>query len=72
MPARPRPILAVRLIGPTAVVQAHTAALAAQLANFYGTAATCRTSTCPARYRDEIRSYITISRKDKPIDHHDL
>lgn len=70
MPTRCRPLLAVRLIGPTATVQAHTAALAAHLATFYGDAATCRTSTRLAGYTGEIRTYITITRKEPPLDHH--
>ncbi len=40
MPARPRPILAVRLIGPTAVVTTHQAALIAHLTATYGDRAT--------------------------------
>src|SRR3712207_3125503 len=47
MPIIPRPFLAVRLIGPTDAVPAHTAALAAQLPAHYGRRATCRTSPRP-------------------------
>ncbi len=64
MPTRPRPLLAVRLIGPADTVTAHTAALVAQLATHYGQRATCRTSTHPARYTGEIRTYITVTVKE--------
>jgi hypothetical protein len=66
MPTRPRPILAVRLIGPAATVRAHTADITAQLAAQYGSRARCRTSTHPARHGDEIRVYITVSALEKP------
>ncbi len=66
MPARPRPILAVRLIGPAAVVTAHQAALIAHLTATYGDRATCRTSTHHAGHTGEIRLYITVTPKDDP------
>lgn len=48
MPTRPRPLLAVRLIGPTTTVTAHAATIAAQLTAHYGRErVTCRTSTRP-------------------------
>ncbi|SCG80620.1 hypothetical protein GA0070609_6546 [Micromonospora echinaurantiaca] len=65
MPTRPRPLVAVRLIGPTASVTAHAATIAAQLAAYYGREhVTCRTSTRPAGYSGESRAYITITRKE--------
>jgi hypothetical protein len=63
MPARPRPILAVRLIGPTATAHAHALALAAALTAEYGDWATCRTSTHHADRIGEIRCYITVTPK---------
>ncbi|MFI7541085.1 hypothetical protein [Actinoplanes sp. NPDC049599] len=63
MPARPRPILAVRLIGPADVVTAQRAALVAQLTTAYGDRATCRTSTHHASRTGEIRVYITVTAK---------
>ncbi|MFK4247706.1 hypothetical protein ACI2KV_33145 [Micromonospora chokoriensis] len=46
MPTRPRPLVAVRLIGPTATVTTHAATIAAQLTAYYGRErVTCRTST---------------------------
>jgi hypothetical protein len=63
MPTRPRPILAVRLIGPADVVTAQRAALVAQLTAAYGDRATCRTSTHPAGHTGEIRVYITVTAK---------
>ena len=66
MPYRPRPLLAVRLIGPADVVAAQQAHLLAHLAETFGTRATCRTSTRPASYADEIRVYITVTTKEVP------
>jgi hypothetical protein len=63
MPTRPRPILAVRLIGPAKVVTAQRAALVAQLTTAYGDCATCRSSTHHASYTGEIRVYITVTAK---------
>ncbi|MFG3705566.1 hypothetical protein ACGF7U_12650 [Micromonospora sp. NPDC047670] len=65
MPTRPRPLIAVRLIGPTATVTAHAATIAAQLTARYGRErVTCRTSTHSARQAGESRVYITITRKE--------
>ena len=66
MPGRPRPLLAVRLIGPTASVAAHAAVVAAQLRAFYGDRATCRISNHAARYTGESRAYITITEREEP------
>jgi hypothetical protein len=63
VPTRPRPILAVRLIGPAAAVTTQTAALIAQLTATYGGRATCRTSTHPASHTGEIRVYLTVTPK---------
>ncbi|MEU0157136.1 hypothetical protein [Micromonospora fulviviridis] len=66
MPTRPRPLIAVRLIGPTATVTTHAATIAAQLVAHYDGRehVTCRTSTRPAGYSGESRTYITITRKE--------
>jgi hypothetical protein len=65
MPARPRPLVAVRLIGPTATVTTHAATIAAQLVAHFGRErVTCRTSTRPGGYSGESRAYITITRKE--------
>lgn len=61
MPARPRPILAVRLIGPVDVVTTQRVALVTQLTTTYGDGATCRTSTHHASHTGEIRVYITVT-----------
>jgi hypothetical protein len=66
MPARPRPILAVRLIGPAAVVTAQTAAFVAHLTATYGGRATCRSSTYHASNAGEIRVYLTVTAKEAP------
>ncbi len=64
MPTPPRPILAVRLIGPADVVTAQRTALVAQLTATYGDRATCRTSTHHASRTGEIRVYITVVKKE--------
>ncbi|MFF0183062.1 hypothetical protein ACFYPF_28645 [Micromonospora sp. NPDC005223] len=65
MPTRPRPLVAVRLIGPTATVTTHAATIAAQLVAHHGhERVTCRTSTRTAGYSGESRAYITITRKE--------
>ena len=66
MPHRRRPLLAVRLIGPTNVVRAHKAHLMAHFAQAFGERATCRTSTHPASYANESRVYLTVTRKGVP------
>jgi hypothetical protein len=66
MPARPRPILAVRLIGPTEIVTIHKARLVAHLTATYGHRATCRTSTHSASHAGEARVYLTVSPKEEP------
>ena len=63
MTTRPRPFLAVRLIGPAADVTTQTAALVAHFTAAYGTRATCRTSTHHASHAGEIRVYLTIAPK---------
>lgn len=63
MSTRTRPILAVRLIGPAAIVTNQTAALIAQLTATYGGRATCRTSTHHASHTGEIRVYLTVTPK---------
>lgn len=66
MPTRPRPLVAVRLIGPTATVTTHAATIAAQLVAHHDgrERVTCRTSTRTADYSGESRAYITITRKE--------
>jgi hypothetical protein len=64
MPNRPRPLLAVRLIGPTDVVTAQKADLLARLAATFGERATCRSSTHPASHSNEIRVYITVTGRE--------
>jgi hypothetical protein len=59
-----RPIIAVRLIGPSDVVTAQKNHLAAYFAKLYQGKATCRISTHPARHCGEIRAYLTVTRKE--------
>jgi hypothetical protein len=66
MSHRPRPLLAVRLIGPTDVVRAHKALLMAHFAQTFGERATYRTSTHPASYTNESRVYLTVTAKEVP------
>jgi hypothetical protein len=63
MPTRPRPILAIRLVGPADVVTTQRAALVAQLTTAYGDRAYCRSSTHHASHTGEIRVYITVTAK---------
>ncbi|RZU50997.1 hypothetical protein EV385_2792 [Krasilnikovia cinnamomea] len=65
MPPRPRPLLAVRLIGPADIVTIHKAQLVAQLTAAYGHRATCRTSTHPASHAGETRVYLTLTPKEE-------
>jgi hypothetical protein len=58
-----RPILAVRLIGPTEIVTAQKTALVARLTATYGSRATCRISTDHASHAGEIRAYLTLMPK---------
>ncbi|MET8908235.1 hypothetical protein [Micromonospora sp. NPDC004551] len=65
MPTRPRPLVAVRLIGPTATVTTHATTIAAQLVAHYGPErVTCRTNTRHGDYSGESRAYITLTRKE--------
>jgi hypothetical protein len=66
MPHRPRPLLAVRLIGPAETVTAQRRYLIAYFAKCYGDTAICRTSTHSASHTGEIRAYLTITSKEKP------
>jgi hypothetical protein len=66
MPHRTRPLLAVRLIGPADVVTAQKAHLLAHLAETFGDRATCRTSTRPASYANELRVYLTVTARKVP------
>jgi hypothetical protein len=66
MPNRSRPLLAVRLIGPTDVVAVHKQHLLAHFAESFGDHAICRASTHPASYANEIRVYLTVTRKEVP------
>ncbi len=68
MPNKPRPLLAVRLIGPADVVATHKQHLLAHLAATFGDRAICRASTHPAGYTDETRVYLTVSLKEVPPD----
>jgi hypothetical protein len=68
---RPRPLLSVRLIGPADIVTAQKSHLAGHLSTVFGVTAICRTSTHSASRMDEIRVYLTVSRKEVPSDHGD-
>lgn len=62
---RPRPLLAVRLIGPADVVTAQKHHLIDHFARAFGEGHVCRASTRPADYASEIRVYLTV-RKEVP------
>lgn len=66
MSHRPRPLLAIRLIGPADVVTAQKAHLLTHLARSFGDRATCRTSTHHASYANEIRLYVTVTAREAP------
>jgi hypothetical protein len=64
MPARPRPLIAVRLIGPADAVAAHKAHLIEHFHTVYGPAAICRTSTRHASNAGECRTYLSVTAKE--------
>ena len=66
MSHRPRPLLAVRLIGPADAVTAHKEHLLAHFADTFGDHATCRTSTHPASHANELRVYLTVTAREAP------
>lgn len=59
-----RPLLAVRLIGPTEIVTRQKAYLSTYLPELLGEEVVCRTSTHPASHTGEIRVYLTITRRE--------
>jgi hypothetical protein len=68
MSQRPRPLIAVRLIGRADVVTTQKEHLLTHFARTFGERATCRASTHPASYTNEIRVYLTVTAKEV---HHD-
>jgi hypothetical protein len=66
MARRPRPLLAVRLIGSADVVTAYKEHLQAHFADAYGERATCRASTHTAGYIGETRVYLTVTATEVP------
>jgi hypothetical protein len=64
MPGTNRPLLAVRLIGPTETVTTQKAYLTAYLSELFGGQVTVRTSTQSARRAGEIRAYLTVTTKE--------
>ncbi|MEU4623099.1 hypothetical protein AB0G04_24390 [Actinoplanes sp. NPDC023801] len=64
MPNVARPLLAIRLIGPTDTVQVQQRYLTAYLDKLFGGQATVRSSTHSARRTGEIRVYVTVTRKE--------
>ncbi|WP_232050238.1 hypothetical protein [Actinoplanes sp. OR16] len=54
----------MRLIGPAEIVTEQKIYLAGHLAAVFGDQAICRVSTHPARQVDEIRVYLTVSRRE--------
>jgi hypothetical protein len=61
--SRSRPLLAVRLVGPSATVTTQLANLRVSLAEAFGREVICRTSAHPASHGGEIRAYLTFTRK---------
>ncbi|MEU4162546.1 hypothetical protein [Actinoplanes sp. NPDC026670] len=64
MPGTTRPLLAVRLIGPTDTVTTQKAYLTAYLSELFGDQAAVRASTHSARRAGEIRAYLTVAPKE--------
>ena len=64
MAIRPRPLLAVRLIGRSDVAAAEKAYLIHHFNEVFGAEATCRVSTRAADRAGEIRVYLTVTRKE--------
>ena len=61
MAERPRPLVAVRLIGPADVVATHKAHLIEHFATVYGGGVICRTSTRHGSHVGECRAYLTVT-----------
>jgi hypothetical protein len=68
MTIRPRPVIAVRLIGPADVVATHKAHLIYHFQTLYGPAVICRTSTRRASYAGECRTYLTVILKEHTLE----
>jgi hypothetical protein len=63
---RPRPLLAVRLIGPAEIVNSHKTYLASYYAKVFREKGTCRISTHSTKNAGEVRVYLTITSKENP------
>ncbi|GLZ00575.1 hypothetical protein [Actinoplanes sp. NBRC 103695] len=64
MPGTPRPLLAVRLIGPAATVAQQKQHLLTLLTEQHGDRVSIRSSTHSARHAGEIRVYVTATLKE--------
>jgi hypothetical protein len=64
MPGATRPLLAVRLIGPTDTVTAQKHYLTAYLSELFGDQVTVRSSTHSAHRPGEIRAYVNVTTKE--------
>jgi hypothetical protein len=62
-PQRHRPLLAVRLIGPTEIATRQKEYLTTYLAEFLGEGVVWRASTHPASHAGETRVYLTFTRR---------
>jgi hypothetical protein len=67
--SRPFPVLQVRAIGAATHVQAVLAAAAETAVAILGPHVTTRTHTRSAGRIGYVRAYLTITRKEQPIDH---
>jgi hypothetical protein len=64
MSIRPRPLIAVRLVGSSDVVAAHRDHLIEYFRTVYGPAVICRTSTRHASHVGECRTYLNVTTKE--------
>ena len=66
MSDRPRPLLAIRLIGPTEIVNEQKAFLVSHYAKVFDPKqATVRSSTYSGSYTGEIRICLTVTRRER-------
>lgn len=66
MTTRPRPLLAVRLIGPADIVAIQKEQLIAHFATTFGPGVVCRASTRHADCVGDRRVYLTVTTKEVP------
>ncbi|MBM2616865.1 hypothetical protein JIG36_14990 [Actinoplanes sp. LDG1-06] len=77
MTARPRPLIAVRLVGPADTVAAHKAHLIEHFQHLYGPTADYRSTTRHGSHQGECRTYLSVTQKEtrtmtpEPLQHNE-